>query len=85
MSEIAIRKLGRVGRITLNRTKALNAVTLQMIHAIGDALPGFAEDDDISMLVIDSEGDKAFCATPHGLWIPTSRTPPSAAPWPRRL
>ena len=62
MSEVSIRKVGRVGRITLNRPKALNAVTLEMIKAIGHALPGFAEDDDIAMLVIDAEGDKAFCA-----------------------
>ena len=62
MSDVFIRKVGRVGRITLNRPKALNAVTLEMINAIGDALPGFAADDDISMLVIDAEGDKAFCA-----------------------
>ena len=32
MSDIAIRKLGRVGRITLNRPKALNALNLNMIR-----------------------------------------------------
>jgi enoyl-CoA hydratase/carnithine racemase len=62
MSHVSTRKVGRVGRITLNRPKALNAVTLEMIAAIGDALPEFAADEDISMLVIDAEGDKAFCA-----------------------
>ncbi len=62
MSDIEIRTSGRVGRITLNRPKALNALTLDMVHAIFDILPVWAADDDIAMLVIDAAGDKAFCA-----------------------
>lgn len=62
MSDIAIRKEGRVGRITLKRPEAMNAVTLGMVEAISDALPGFAADLSISMLVIDAAGEKAFCA-----------------------
>ena len=62
MGDISIRKEGRVGRITLQRPKAMNAVTLDMVEAISDALPGFAADASITMLVIDGEGDKAFCA-----------------------
>lgn len=62
MNEIEIRKIGRVGRITLKRPKALNALTLDMLRAIGAILPVWAEDDNISMIVLDAEGDKAFCA-----------------------
>ena len=62
MTEIDIRKSGRVGRITLTRPKALNALTHDMVDALADALPRFAADDDIAMLVIDAEGEKAFCA-----------------------
>ena len=62
MSEIHIRKTGKTGRITLNRPKALNALTWDMVRQIDAALPAFAEDDEITMLVIDAEGDKAFCA-----------------------
>jgi enoyl-CoA hydratase/carnithine racemase len=62
MSEIEIRKTGRVGRITLNRPKALNALTWEMIRGIGAILPVWAADDEISMLLIDAAGDKAFCA-----------------------
>lgn len=62
MSEIEIRKAGRTGRITLRRPKALNALTWGMVDALNDALPRFAADDSIDMLVIDAEGDKAFCA-----------------------
>lgn len=62
MTDILIRKTGRLGRITLTRPKALNALTWQMVNALSEALPRFAADDDIAMLVIDAEGDKAFCA-----------------------
>lgn len=62
MSDILIRKVGRVGRVTLTRPKALNAVTWEMVEALSEALPRFAADDEIAMLVIDAEGDRAFCA-----------------------
>lgn len=62
MSEIAIRKVGKTGRITLNRPNALNAVTHDMIRQIAAVLPEWAVDTDITMLVIDAEGDRAFSA-----------------------
>ncbi|MGR3515202.1 MAG: enoyl-CoA hydratase/isomerase family protein [Paracoccaceae bacterium] len=62
MSEIALRKVGRVGRITLNRPEALNAVTHDMIHQISAILPDWAADPEVSMVVIDATGDRAFCA-----------------------
>ena len=62
MSEIDIRKVGPVGRITLNRPKALNAVTLPMIHAIAAVLPEWAADETVRMVIIDAEGEKAFSA-----------------------
>ncbi|MDA8585680.1 enoyl-CoA hydratase/isomerase family protein [Rhodobacteraceae bacterium] len=62
MSDILIRKVGRTGRITLNRPQSLNAVSLSMIHAIEAILPDWAQDDDITMVVIDAAGDKAFSA-----------------------
>ncbi len=62
MSDINIRVSGRTGRITLARPKALNAVTWDMVHKIRDALPLWAENPDIDMVIIDAEGEKAFCA-----------------------
>lgn len=62
MSDIHIRKTGKTGRITFTRPKALNAMSYQMCLAIEDALDGWAKDDDVAMIVIDAEGDKAFCA-----------------------
>ncbi len=62
MSEITISKDGALGRITLNRPDALNAVTFDMVAAMSAALPAFAADDKVAMLVIDAAGDRAFCA-----------------------
>lgn len=62
MTDVVIKKAGRTGRITLSRPEALNALTLGMIEDISAALPGMATDDGIDMLVIDAEGDRAFCS-----------------------
>jgi enoyl-CoA hydratase len=60
--DIHIRTEGRAGRITLNRPQALNALTWDMCRAIEGALDAWAEDDAVALLVIDAEGEKAFCA-----------------------
>ncbi len=62
MSEIAIRRSGRAGRITLTRPRALNALSYAMCLQIDAALRDWAEDPEVALLVIDAEGDKAFCA-----------------------
>ena len=62
MSDIDIRVAGRAGRITLNRPKALNALTYDMIRAIEAELDVWRDDDAIDLVVIDAAGDKAFCA-----------------------
>ncbi len=53
---------GRVGRITLNRPKALNALDLPMIRAITHALQTWRDDPHIHAVVIEATGDRAFCA-----------------------
>jgi enoyl-CoA hydratase len=58
---IHIRKHGPTGRVTLDRPQALNALTLDMVHAIEAALDRWAHDPGVAMLVIDGVG-RAFCA-----------------------
>jgi enoyl-CoA hydratase len=53
---------GRVGRILLNRPKALNALDLPMIRAITAALQAWRDDPHIHAVVIEGAGDRAFCA-----------------------
>ena len=62
MSDIEIRITGCAGRITLTRPKALNAMTYDMADAIEAALDAWATDDAVKLVIIDAEGDKAFCA-----------------------
>jgi len=60
--DIHIRREGRAGRITLARPKAMNALSYDMCLAIEDALDNWATDDSVDLLMIDAEGDRAFCA-----------------------
>lgn len=62
MPDILIRREGCAGRITLTRPKALNALTYDMCLAIDQALIAWENDPDIALLLIDAEGEKAFCA-----------------------
>ena len=53
---------GRVGRIRLNRPKALNALDQSMIRALTAALQAWRDDPHIHAVVIEGTGDRAFCA-----------------------
>ncbi|WP_234855249.1 enoyl-CoA hydratase/isomerase family protein [Paracoccus everestensis] len=62
MDDLNIRKSGRAGRITFTRPKALNALSHEMALAIHDALDGWRDDPQVELVIIDAEGDRAFCA-----------------------
>ncbi|MDB2369120.1 enoyl-CoA hydratase/isomerase family protein [Octadecabacter sp.] len=62
MSDIHIRRDGHAGRITLTREHALNALTWDMVLAVERALDDWVNDPDITLLIIDAAGHKAFCA-----------------------
>lgn len=51
-----------VGFITLNRPKALNALTLPMIREMIPQLAAWQEDAAVKAVVIRGAGDRAFCA-----------------------
>ncbi|WP_373944468.1 enoyl-CoA hydratase/isomerase family protein [Paracoccus marcusii] len=62
MDDLTIRTAGRAGRITFTRPKALNALTHAMARAIHDALDGWRDDPAVALVIINAEGDRAFCA-----------------------
>ncbi|WP_405404808.1 enoyl-CoA hydratase/isomerase family protein [Paracoccus sp. Ld10] len=62
MNDLNIRTTGRAGRITLTRPKALNALTHDMARAIHDTLDTWHDDPTIALVIIDADGDRAFCA-----------------------
>ncbi|WP_068093771.1 enoyl-CoA hydratase/isomerase family protein [Novosphingobium rosa] len=53
---------GRLGIITLNRPKALNALNLAMVEQIDAVLAGWETDPAIDAVLIRSAVERAFCA-----------------------
>lgn len=53
---------GHAGIITLNRPKALNALTFSMVDAISLQLLAWRDDPTIATVIIQSGGGRAFCA-----------------------
>ena len=60
--EILFETRGRAGIITLNRPKALNAVTANMVALMHPQLAAWADDPAIGVVVIRASGEKAFSA-----------------------
>lgn len=58
---IIAEKRGRVGLITLNRPKAMNALCAKLIAELGSALDSFEADSDIGAIVLTGS-EKAFAA-----------------------
>ena len=60
---VLVRVENGVGRITLNRPKALHALTTEMCAMMSDALTQWADDTAIRLLMIDhADGSRGFCA-----------------------
>ena len=51
-SDIIVERRGQAGLITLNRPKALNALSLQMVRDITSALMAFRDDPKIALVAI---------------------------------
>ncbi|VXB93066.1 3-hydroxyisobutyryl-CoA hydrolase [Burkholderia sp. 8Y] len=60
--DIRIDTANGIGFITLDRPKALNALTPSMLHAIGEALRAWRHDQAIRAVVVYSPHLRAFCA-----------------------
>ena len=60
--EVIFEVRGSLGLITLNRPKALNALTRGMVIALRGRLSEWANDPAISAVAIRGAGERAFCA-----------------------
>jgi len=60
--DVLTRTNGPIGHISLNRPKALHALTLDMCHAMSAALSEWANDDAIHAVIIDHDEGRGFCA-----------------------
>ncbi|MDT0268818.1 enoyl-CoA hydratase/isomerase family protein [Streptomyces sp. DSM 44915] len=60
--EVLLATTGRLGRITLNRPRALNALNHAMVRAVDAALRGWADDPAVTTVLISGAGDRGLCA-----------------------
>jgi len=60
--DILFARHGAVGLVTLNRPRALNALTLDMIRAMDARLRAWEADGAVTRIVLRANGGRAFCA-----------------------
>src|SRR5436309_4239357 len=61
-SEILFQRRGAAGVVTLNRPKALNAVTHEMVRALARQLGVWARDAAVTRVIVTAAGERAFSA-----------------------
>lgn len=61
-AEVQIGLQSGVGRIRLNRPKALHALTTDMCRRITEALLAWREDPAVKLVMIDHAGERGFCS-----------------------
>jgi enoyl-CoA hydratase len=60
--EILVELRGALARVTLNRPKALNALTPEMCRELDARLAAWVEDPAVAAVVVQGAGERAFCA-----------------------
>lgn len=60
--EVLLTEHGSLGRITLNRPKALNSLTLGMVRSVTTALRRWRESDTVRAVLIEGAGERGLCA-----------------------
>ena len=61
-TDLHISTTGHLGRITLDRPRAINALSLEMIEGITAALTAWRADPAIGVVLIEGAGEKGFCS-----------------------
>ncbi len=62
MSDVLVNVEGVCGRLTLNRPRAMNALTLEMVRALSSALREWMADPAVQFVLLDGAGDRGLCA-----------------------
>ena len=60
--EVLIRREGAAGFLSLNRPKAIHALTLDMVHAMTAALLEWRDDPEVRAVIIDHAEGRGFCS-----------------------
>ncbi|MFC8174290.1 enoyl-CoA hydratase/isomerase family protein [Streptomyces sp. NPDC057325] len=61
-SDVLLRTEGRAGFVTLNRPRAINALTHAMVLRIDEALTAWEYDPAVGTVVIEGAGERGLCA-----------------------
>ncbi|BBC72039.1 enoyl-CoA hydratase [Altererythrobacter sp. B11] len=60
--DVLIHRHGRIGHVSLNRPRALHALTLDMCEAISAALLQWRQDGSVEAILLDHAEGRGFCA-----------------------
>ncbi|MGM7672218.1 enoyl-CoA hydratase/isomerase family protein, partial [Microbacterium sp. A93] len=60
--EVLFEQRGRLGLVTLNRPRAINALTHRMVQLIRPTLAQWATDDSVATVAIVGAGERGLCA-----------------------
>ncbi|MEN2738874.1 3-hydroxyisobutyryl-CoA hydrolase [Microbacterium sp. X-17] len=61
-SDVLVERRGRLGLLTLDRPRALNALTHPMVRRIAEAIATWADDDTVGAVAITGAGPRGLCA-----------------------
>ena len=61
-TDVLVRRSGALGRLTLNRPQAINALTLEMVRQLHVGLDRFEADPEVEVVLLDGAGERGFCA-----------------------
>ncbi|MCA1491199.1 enoyl-CoA hydratase/isomerase family protein [Ensifer sp. NBAIM29] len=62
LPEVIVERDGAIGRLRLNRPRALNSLNRAMIRTIDKALTEFERDPAIAAVLVTGEGERGLCA-----------------------
>lgn len=60
--ELLVRREGAAGFLSLNRPKAIHALTVEMDHAMTEALLDWRDDPEVKVVILDHAEGRGFCA-----------------------
>ena len=67
--EIRLARRGGLMVVTLNRPRALNALSLPMCRTLAAGLASWQADPEVHAVLIKGEGERAFCAGGDIRWL----------------
>ena len=60
--EVLVERAGALGRLTLNRPRAINALNHSMVRILAAALVDWESDDAVRTVLLSGAGDRGLCA-----------------------